>query len=131
MKELYELACADQPGTKADDQRAHLYRLAADLLLDNLRRQRASAGPGAPNQTRGRRNLEQADGPATAAERQRLDRTLAAVDALPEITQQVLRLSKFHGLSHAKIGQKLGISPSAVENYLVEALLSLVSKADE
>lgn len=112
---------------------AYLYRLAANLMLDRLRGQhRAAARDG---QWRHANHLispreDVADVPsaeAVVAARQRLERVVQALEALPIKTQRVFRLHKFEGLGHAEVASRLGISRSAVEKHMIDALRHLVA----
>ena len=113
---------------------AYLYRLAANLMLDRLRHQRRAvlrddAWRSTHHVTSAREDI--ADIPsaeAVLASRQRLDQVLAALDALPPKTQAVFRRHKFDGIGHAQIAVELGISRSAVEKHMIDALRHLVSR---
>ncbi len=50
---------------------------------------------------------------------------IAAVDSLPPKMRQIFVLSRFDGLSHKEIAQKLGISVKTVENQIGRALKKL------
>lgn len=45
-----------------------------------------------------------------------------AVDQLPEKCKEVFRLSRFDGLSHKEISQRLDISTKTIENHVTKAL---------
>ncbi|WP_428152517.1 RNA polymerase sigma factor [Brevundimonas sp.] len=55
--------------------------------------------------------------------REDLRRVEAALSELPEKCRTVFRMSRFDGLSHARIAAELGVSQSLVEKYMVRALL--------
>jgi RNA polymerase sigma-70 factor (ECF subfamily) len=48
-----------------------------------------------------------------------------AVARLPRRCQEVFRLSRHHGLSHAEVGKVMGIAPKTVEVQLRRALIAL------
>ena len=101
--------------------RVWLFRIAANLWRDRLRRERspvARAGPledVAPDRTRSPERL--------AADREELGRALEALNALPSRQREVLYLSACEGLGSAEVAEVLGISPEAAK-----ANLSLARK---
>jgi RNA polymerase sigma factor (sigma-70 family) len=113
---------------------AYLYRLAANLMLDRLRHQRRvlardDAWRTTHHLTSPREDI--ADIPnaeAVVAGRQRLDKVLAALSTLPTKTQAVFRRHKFDGIGHAQIAIEFGISRSAVEKHMIDALRHLITK---
>ena len=48
-----------------------------------------------------------------------------AVEQMPEQRQRVFRLSRYEGLSHQQIAQKLGVTPKTVEYHIRTALAEL------
>ena len=60
------------------------------------------------------------------AARQRLSRLLLALEDLPRQTAQAFRLHKFEGLSHPEIAERLGVSRSTVEKYVMAAMRRLL-----
>ena len=60
------------------------------------------------------------------SDRQELDRLTKAVRAMPERAQQVFRLHRIDGNSHAEVADALGISKSAVEKNMATAMKHLV-----
>lgn len=113
---------------------AYLYRLAANLMLDRLRQQhRTAARDDAWRKTHhvlaaAEDIADIPDAEAAVAARQQLQRVITALEALPERTQRVFRLHKFEGLGHAEIASRLGMSRSAVEKHMIDALRHLVAK---
>jgi len=59
------------------------------------------------------------------AGRQRLNRTLAVLDALPPRARDVVILRRFENLTYGQIADRLGISVSAVEKHMVRAMSAL------
>lgn len=57
--------------------------------------------------------------------RSELRHLLTAIAALPPRQREVFVLSRFEGLPHAEIAQRLGIAPRTVVNQLVAALTTL------
>ena len=113
---------------------AYLYRLGANLMLDDVRqaqRQRAreSAWSDLQGERRGGERASDAPGPARTVEaRHRLARLMAAVETLPPQTQRVFRLHKLQGLSHQETAESLSVSKSAVEKHVSLALKLLTER---
>lgn len=53
---------------------------------------------------------------------QRLTRLHAALEGLPPNCRDALLLNRLEGLSHQEIAQRLGVSPSMVSKYIMQAL---------
>lgn len=51
-----------------------------------------------------------------------------AIDEMPEKCQEVFKLSRFEGLSHKEIAEKLSISTKTIENHITRAMKILKSK---
>lgn len=107
---------------------AYLYRLAHNLMLDRLRTDRRRGA----REAEWRRThhvsvgaLDVVDAPdaeASAIARQRLEKIATALASLAPQTQEVFRLHKFEGLTHAETAARLGISRSSVEKHISLAL---------
>lgn len=136
VQDLYLKVAGLPANEEIRNTRAYLYRLAANLMLDRLRSQRrALQRDDAWHATHHLRSAHEdvADLPsaeAVLAGRQRLDQVLAALGALPPKTQAVFRRHKFDGVGHAQIAVELGISRSAVEKHMIDALRHLVSRLE-
>lgn len=137
MQDLYLRAAAAPEGVNLRNPGAYLFKLASNLMIDRLRQQRrAAVREDAWRNTHHvlSTNDDVADIPsaeAVVAGRQRLKLVLAALEALPSRTQQVFRMHKFDGESHAAIAERLGMSRSAVEKHMIEALRHLTSVVDQ
>jgi RNA polymerase sigma-70 factor (ECF subfamily) len=69
---------------------------------------------------------EEAVGPTEDAEYKELKQLLhEAVDHLPPQMQQVFRLSRFEGLSHAEIAARMNITRVTSKSYMVRALAAV------
>ncbi len=93
--------------------RVWLFRIAANLWRDHLRRGKlpvAQAGPLPEDYAGGLQPVEQ-----HLDVQDDLRRALDALEALPERQRQVLHLSACEGLSAAEISLVLGVSPNTVK----------------
>lgn len=115
---------------------AYLYRIGSNVLLDRRRHDRRQAAREA-----GWALVAAGPGPDPAAEepppdqaiaaRQRLAAVLSALDDLPPKAAHAFRLHKLEGLSHAEVAQRMGVSRSAVEKYMIAALRHLAGRVGE
>lgn len=127
VQETYQRMMSGNLWQQAENPRALLHRIAANLATDYERR----------DAVRNRHAAEEDTGPDWVAEadamqperilsaQQRLDRLAIAVNQLPPKCQTVFLLRKIDGLSHAEIAQRLGISRNMVEKHLRNALMAL------
>ena len=132
VQDMYVRLSGADPAADVQNPVGYLYRLGSNLMLDRLRGEhRASARDHAWRDSH--RTVvgvdEVAEEPAAddaVAARQRLAQVIAALTELPPKTQQVFRLHKLDGLSHADVAQALGISRSSVEKHVMAALKHLL-----
>jgi RNA polymerase sigma-70 factor (ECF subfamily) len=112
------------PGT-IDDPLRYLFRVARNLFVDAERsraRERLAIDPAT--------GLDIHADPAADPERalagkQRLERALSVIADLPPRCRLAFRLHRFEGMSYVAIAREMGISPSAVEKHIAEAMLRL------
>lgn len=102
--------------------RAWLFRVATNLSIDHLRRQRRHAD--LLNQFCGNESeIDKAPSPYRAVrDSERLQQVQNALEGLPDQCAEVLYLSRIEGCSHAEIAEQLGISKSLVEKQVSRAL---------
>ena len=111
---------------------AFLYRVGSNLMLDRAKsRQRAAARDHdwSSLQTTQTGLEPVADLPAAddaAHARQRMDQVMAVVATLRPQCRRAFHLHKLEGLSHAEVAVHLGISRSAVEKHISQALRTLL-----
>lgn len=113
---------ASEPGLSPASPRFFLWRIAGNLIIDMMRRERRRGGA-TPIDAPG---LDLVD-PAPAADRRLMAREefLAIKRALDELAPKAraaLLLSRVEGLSHAEIAARLGVSTSMVTKYIMAAL---------
>lgn len=98
--------------------RPWLYKIARNLCLDALRRQKASPTHAARIQT-GFEAARETAGPATrAANNERGELIRKILDAMPEEYRSVLTLRHIEDLSREEIAEVLGVSDAAVKGRL-------------
>ena len=116
------LAAASSTAGEIRNARAYVYRVAGNLAIDALRRERLIANDLAEAWTG-----EGVADPAPSAEvraidRERLRLLEQALDELPRNAREALLFSRVEGRSFAEIADRLGVSQSMVAKYIVQAL---------
>lgn len=103
--------------------RGYLYRSARNRALDYLRRQRVASSW---IDRMSREVDEPEDMPDDVLECRELAAAAArAVAELPEQRRRIFVLCRYHDLSYAEVGERLGISPRTVNTQMTRALKSL------
>jgi RNA polymerase sigma factor (sigma-70 family) len=113
-------------GVAVDDPLRYLFRVARNLFVDAERsraRERAKIDPAADLESRAD---SAADPERVLAGKERLEQALAVISDLPPRCRLAFRLHRFEGLSYVAIAREMGVSPSAVEKHIAEAMLRLV-----
>ncbi|MBI1361191.1 MAG: sigma-70 family RNA polymerase sigma factor [Alphaproteobacteria bacterium] len=125
-----KLSSVDDTGI--ENGAAYLYRLGSNVMLDRARaRRRATVRDDAyyrTHRTGQPVGEDEADLPSPEARldaKQRLDRLVRSVEALPPQCRRVFTMHKFEDRSYAEIATLLGISRSAVEKHMITALKRL------
>lgn len=119
------LRAATAATVAVDNPKSYLFRVAANLANDHLRRARHGL------EVQGQEDLtslyaDQRPSPERqAADRSELQHLLRAVDALSPRAREVFILAKVHELSHAEIAARLGISRNTVMVHMATALAQL------
>lgn len=131
MQELWLKLTRANPGPIANG-RAYLFRMANNLMLDNLRaRKRAMARDHAwLGDAADATNAELRPDPAPAADEvlaraQETALLARAIDALPPGAARALRLHRFEELDQGEVARRMGISRSGVEKHLATAMRHL------
>jgi len=110
---------------------ALVYKLGSNLMLDRLRQERRAVCRD-HEWYKSRRVLvgrdDAVDAPApedVLTSRRRLARIVEAVQAMPPRTRRAFELHKLEGLSQAETAKAMGVSVSAVEKLISEAMRRL------
>jgi RNA polymerase sigma-70 factor (ECF subfamily) len=137
VQEIYVRLARVADDAPIENPAAYLYRLGANLMLEQIRGQRRSAARDTAwgeTQTMSLGAEQVADEAAAddaVAARQRLAAVVRAVGELPPRTQEVFRLHKLEGLSHGETAARLGVSKSAVEKHMIAVLKHLALRLAE
>ena len=106
-----------------DNPRAYLYRMAGNLAVDHVRRQRSQVGTASdPDWTNQVTSPDPAPDRIVAA-RQELAILNEAVRDLPERCRLVFLLYRGRGLTMRQIASQLGISEKTVEKHIARAMV--------
>lgn len=120
------------------DGRAYLFRMAQNLMLDQLRerrrrdgRERAWAEVTLDQRADAPEPVETTTALDIAIGREEVRRLARAIDRLPAGAQRAFRLHKLEGLSHAETAERLGISRKGVEKHMATAMQHLRRLLDD
>ncbi len=106
------------------EARAYLLRMASNLAIDHQRvegRRAVILGDLAPYFDSFDKTTQSPEAYALAADKARqVEEVLAG---LPKLTRQMFVLVRLHGLTHKEVADRLGVSKSLVDKYVLQALL--------
>ncbi len=130
VQEVYfKIVQADR--VEVENGPAYLYRLGLNLMLDRYRsahrrRKRDHEYHRATQVVAGGQEVSDAPSVEEAMDaRRRLERLLAIVSNLPPKCRRVFQMHKLEGKTHSEVAAALGISRSAVEKHMINALRRL------
>lgn len=114
-----------------DNPRAYLYRMAGNLVVDHIRRERSQAvelETDAPDGSEQAAVLDSIPCPAptpldTAISLQELSALNAAVRELPDKCREVFLLYRGHGMSMRDVATHMGITQKTVEKHIARAMI--------
>lgn len=130
MQETYLNLIRHGSADLLDRPRAFLFRTAANLAIDTLRKRSTLS-----RYTQSVIDLDivasEAPGPEDRAEGViALERFRAALNELPPHCRDALLLSRMDGLPYSEIAKRLGVSVRSVERYIVKALEHLRTRLE-
>ncbi|MFI8578390.1 RNA polymerase sigma factor [Ectopseudomonas khazarica] len=126
------LRLAEQSGgERIDNSPAYLYRTASNLLIDHQRQQIRRRTDLLGDDLLHEIEAEGSSLDDITAARQRIERLQEAVAELPARTQEIFRLNRIEGLTHAQVARQLEISDSSVQKHLARALAHVMERVLE
>jgi RNA polymerase sigma-70 factor (ECF subfamily) len=127
VQETYQRMLSGGLWQQAENPRALLHRIAANLVIDYERRNSVRDRYVSQTETLPDWVAETANTQPDQilANREHLDRLAIIVGKLPPKCRSVFIMRKIDDLSHAEIAERLGISRNMVEKHLRNALLAL------
>lgn len=105
-----------------DHPRAFLYRIAANLTVDSLRKRKTRFSHVVNELV-----LHDAGQGSNAADDTSIEmrRFLAVLDELPPLCREAFLLNRIDGFTHAEIAERLNLSIRTIDRYVVRALAHL------
>ncbi|MFC4310895.1 RNA polymerase sigma factor [Steroidobacter flavus] len=125
LQDLWLKLASYRPGDKPRDARAFLFHAAANLALNHRVQDRRRAELRAQSVDILWAATEEATPERNVLAAESLDRVARAMDNLPERTRQILIWHRFEGLQQTEIAQRMGISVTAVEKHVRNAIAHL------
>lgn len=130
VQETYvKLATTGLPAN-IDNPRAFLHRVAGNLAIDHIRRERSRSRHFGAIQDADIVPDPRPDAERAIASRERLVHLLRLIDDLPPRCRAVFILRKFHNMHHDTIAERLGMSRNMVYKHLRTALSHLTQLLD-
>ena len=127
-QETFARLLGADPGETIENVRAFLYRTAQRLAIDHHRKQRRQQTDCVPDEVLLGIGDQEPSSEARIADRQALAILQQALAELPELTQEIFRLTRIEGLSYAQTAQRLSVSESSVQKHLAKALRHAVQR---
>ncbi|AZE63441.1 Sigma factor, ECF subfamily [Pseudomonas synxantha] len=126
------LRLAQKPaGERIDNSQGYLYRTASNLLIDHIRQEARQKTDTVPHEALAEIEDDVAGLEAQAMAQQQRQALKQALAELPERTQQIFRLNRIEGMTHAQVAQHLDISDSSVQKHLAKALAYVMQRLQE
>ncbi|MBV4482926.1 RNA polymerase sigma factor [Pseudomonas khavaziana] len=126
------LRLAQKPaGEHIDNSQGYLYRTASNLLIDHIRQEARRKTDTVPHEALAEIEDDVAGLEAQAMAQQQRQALKQALAELPERTQQIFRLNRIEGMTHAQVAQHLDISDSSVQKHLAKALAYVMQRLQE
>lgn len=127
VQETYHRMLSGELWRQADNPRALMHRIAANLATDHERRDAVRDRYISQNQSLPEwiDETDHTQPERILSARERLDRIAAIVNKLPPKCRHAFILRKVNELSHTEIAEHMGISRNMVEKHLRNALLAL------
>jgi RNA polymerase sigma-70 factor (ECF subfamily) len=123
------LRLAEQRGGEGiDNSPAYLYRTASNLLIDHQRQQVRRKTDLASHDMMAAVESDSSSLEDITAARQAVERLQRAIGELPQRTQDIFRLNRIEGMTHAQVARELGISDSSVQKHLARALAHVMAR---
>lgn len=126
------LRLAEQRGGEPiDNSLGYLYRTASNLLIDHQRQQLRRKTDLVSEDVLAEVASSSSSLEDITAARQSVERLQQAIAELPPRTQEIFRLNRIEGLTHAQVACELGISDSSVQKHLARALAHVMARLVE
>lgn len=123
---------AEEPDATAriEQPRFFLWRIVTNLMTDRERQLSRRGQHAAIDDLADTLPDPEASPERRLAAQQRLEHLRSALQELPENCRSALLMNRIEGLGHIEIAQRLGVSPSMVSKYIMQALRHCARVAD-
>ena len=111
-----------------DNSPGYLYRVAGNLLVDHIRQEIRRKTDSVTHEALADIEDEMAELEAQAMAEQQRMALKQALSELPERTQEIFRLNRIEGMTHAEVARQLDISDSSVQKHLSKALAYVMQR---
>lgn len=115
-------------GERIDNSQGYLYRTANNLLIDHVRQEARRKTETVPHEVLADIEDESAGLEAQAMAQQQRKALKQAIMELPARTQEIFRLNRIEGMTHAEVARHLNISDSSVQKHLSRALAYVMQR---
>ncbi len=116
---------ANTKAGRIDSAEAFIFRIATNLLRDRSRRDRVRASYRISVEQDDAREIDNLDPHRVAADRETLGSLWAAIQALPEPTQQIFILYRVENIDKQTIADNFGYAVRTVEKHISQAMIFL------
>lgn len=126
------LRLAQKPSSeRIDNSQGYLYRTASNLLVDHIRQEARRKTDSVPHEALAEIEDDVAGLEAQVMAQQQRQALKQVLAELPERTQQIFRLHRVEGMTHAQVARHLEISDSSVQKHLAKALAHVMQRLRE
>jgi RNA polymerase sigma-70 factor (ECF subfamily) len=125
VQDLFLKLFAHERSDEVANARVYVFRMAANLVIDQQRRNARLRGALAKAETYLNAEDDRSSPERQAMAHEELCDLVAAVGRLPPTTRRIFKRNRFEGRSQREIAAELGISQTAVEKHIRKALAAL------
>lgn len=122
VQDLYVRIRTLDPVPAVGNDRAYLFRMAANLATDHQRREKRHAELQAEAQSYLTNGTDTRSPERLAMSRAELQRLKRALEELPPTTRRIFELNRLEEKSHREIAEIVGLSPTAVFKHIRRAM---------
>jgi RNA polymerase sigma-70 factor (ECF subfamily) len=125
VQDLFLKLFAHERSDEVANARVYVFRMAANLVIDQQRRNTRLSGALAMADAYLNAGEERSSPERQAMANEELCALIAAVGRLPPTTRRIFKRNRFEGRTQREIAAELGISQTAVEKHIRKALAAL------
>ena len=118
---------AEQSDKRIENQRAYLYRMAHNYVIDQKKKAGLHDRYTSDYQVR-EEGFSTAEPTRIVSAQQQLTEIGKIIEKFPEQRKRILKMSRFDHLSNVEIAKRIGVTEAAVRKHLTKALLEIQAK---